>query len=184
MLAMEALSFADNSRWFVVFTKPRAETHAEEHLNRQSFTTYLPRIQQLRPYKGRWKEMTSPLFPRYLFVRLIPGVEDVSPIRSTRGVSGLVSFGGQLAVMPQGVVEALRACEDPTIGAHTLERSPFNRGDRIRIVQGAFAGLEGIFHVPTGEERVIILLNVLGRDASPVTLPLSDIEPVLNDGPK
>lgn len=177
---MEALPFDDDSRWFVVYTKPRAEAHAEEHLARQSFTTYLPRIRQLRHHRGHWREITAPLFPRYLFVRLVPGVEDISPVRSTRGVTKLVRFGEQLAVMPRGMVEALRACEDPAVGAHTLDRALFNRGDRVRIVQGAFAGLEGIFQVSTGEERVIILLNILGREASPVTLPKSDIKPVLN----
>ncbi len=183
MPAVEAVELDDDSRWFVVYTKPRSEALAEEHLRRQGFTTYLPRLCQPQHVRGVWREVINPLFPRYLFVRLRPGVQDISPLRSTRGVTTLVRFGDRLARMPPGMVEALRACEDPHSGVHTAARALFATGDPVRIMQGAFAGLEGVFHAASGEERVIILLRILGRDANPVTLPLAHVEPVASVTP-
>ncbi|MCK9530526.1 MAG: transcription/translation regulatory transformer protein RfaH [Gammaproteobacteria bacterium] len=178
MQAVEAVELGDDSRWFVVYTKPRSEALAYEHLQRQGFMAYLPRIRQPQHVRGAWRKVISPLFPRYLFVRLRPGVQDISPLRSTRGVTTLVRFGDRLAMMPPGMVEALRACEDPKEGMHMAERALFTTGEPVRIMRGAFAGLEGVFHAASGEERVVILLRILGRDASPVTLPMSHVEPV------
>jgi len=36
-------------------------------------------------------------------------------------------------------------------------------GDSVSIIEGSFAGLTGIFHKKRGEERIIVLLNVLGE---------------------
>jgi transcriptional antiterminator RfaH len=181
--AVQTVDLDNDSRWFVVYTKPRSEALADEHLRRQGFATYLPRLRQPQHVRGAWREVISPLFPRYLFVRLRPGVQDISPLRSTRGVTTLVRFGDRLAMMPPGMVEALRAYEDPNAGVHTAERALFVAGDPVRIMQGAFAGLEGVFHAASGEERVIILLRILGRDANPVTLPLAHVEPVTMGAP-
>jgi len=38
----------DMKSWYVIHTKPRNESVAEEHLRRQAFETYLPRIKQER----------------------------------------------------------------------------------------------------------------------------------------
>lgn len=177
MEAVDAGTFAEDARWFVVYTKPRAETQAEEHLQRQSFTTYLPRLKHSRYLKGRWRDVIVPLFPRYLFVRLVPGVENIAPIRSTRGVTGFVRFGQQLAFVPDAIVDSLRLSEDSALGARETNRPLFGRGDRIQVVQGALAGLEAIFEASSGEERVVILLSILGREENRVTLPRSDIRP-------
>jgi transcriptional antiterminator RfaH len=149
--------------WYAVFTKPRKEAVARENLERQGFTAYLPMLRQPRHRRGRWVEVVEPLFPRYLFVELRLGVHDISPIRSTLGVSGLVRFGPEPAVVPRGFVESLRAAEDQAAGCHMPKDELFKRGDRVTIVAGPFAGTQAIFDEPSGEGRVILLLDFLGR---------------------
>ncbi len=149
--------------WYAVFTKPRKERVACENLERQGFTAYLPRIRQPRYRRGHWMEVVEPLFPRYLFVQLRLGFDDVSPIRSTLGVTGLVRFGLEPALVPQGLVEALRVKEDAALGLHLPEQALFRRGDPVTIVSGPFAGVQAIFEAPSGEGRVILLLDLLGR---------------------
>ena len=92
--------------WYAIHTKPRQEDLAAEHLRRQEFEVYLPRIKQPRRYRGRWRDAIEPLFPRYLFIRLELGSENVAPIRSTRGVTKLVSFNGQPATADEAKAEA------------------------------------------------------------------------------
>jgi len=149
--------------WSVVFTKPRQEAVARENLARQAFLPYLPMLKQPKRLRGRWVEVVEPLFPRYLFVALDFGVQDLSPIRSTLGVVDLVRFGPEPATMPEGIVESLMAAEDPAAACHLVRAEPFQKGDRVTIAAGPFAGVEAIFEAPTGKGRVAVLLDLLGR---------------------
>src|SRR4051812_8030711 len=81
--------------WYLVHTKPRQERVALENLERQGFQCYLPTLPSERLRQGLLALSLEPLFPRYLFIRLGEGGSARSwmPIRSTRGVSRLVSFG-------------------------------------------------------------------------------------------
>ena len=47
-------------------------------------------------------------------------------------------------------------------------------GDRVRIINGPLSDLEGLFECPDEEERVTILLNLLGREVK-VRLPIGAV---------
>ena len=151
------------SFWYAVCCKPRQEAVAEENLLRQHFHVYLPRIRIRRRRRGQWSDAVEVLFPRYLFIRIDPLRCNLAPVRSTRGVAGLVRFGGQPAVVPDEVIDALLQCQDPDSGLHHENRPPFGAGDRIKLVDGPFAGMEAVFAEQDGEKRVIVLLELLGK---------------------
>jgi transcriptional antiterminator RfaH len=150
------------SRWFLVVTKPASESLATEHLNRQGFETYFPRLSLKRLYRGRWAHRIVALFPRYLFVRLDPRRQALGPIRSTRGVADIVRFGEDPTIVPDTVVQQLRQRADSTSGLHQLNENEPRRGAAMRIIGGAFAGLEGVFDREAGVERSVVLLSLLG----------------------
>jgi transcriptional antiterminator RfaH len=149
--------------WYAIHTKPRQEEHAEEQLRRQEFDIYLPKIKQARRFRQRWRDTIEPLFPRYLFIRLDLGTDNVAPIRSTRGVSKLVSFDGLPAMVPEPLIEALIASADPDTGLLHPPEDRFKPGATVTIVDGPLAGLEAIFEAHDGEARSIILLELLGK---------------------
>ncbi len=156
-------------QWFVVHTKPRREAVAEENLARQGFDTYCPRIclERIRRYK-RVRTIEA-MFPRYLFVHLEVGHDNISAIAYTKGVSQLVRFGNEPATVPDDVIRLLReSASDPSGLYFELLPEP-KKGDRVDIIDGPFAGLSGVFYKRSAEERVVILLNVLGEQ-SRVTL--------------
>ena len=130
---------------------------------RQDFHVYLPRIRIRRRRRGQWIDAIEVLFPRYLFIRIDPLLQNLTPVRSTRGVVGLVRFGGQPAVVPDEVMDELLQCEDSASGLHQENRTPISKGDRIRLVDGPFAGMEAVFAEQDGEKRVIVLLELLGK---------------------
>ena len=84
-------------------------------------------------------------------------------MRSTRGVVGLVRFGGQPAVVPDAVMDALRQREDAASGMHQDNRPLFSAGDAVKLVDGPLAGMEGVFTEQDGDKRVIVLLELLGK---------------------
>lgn len=48
-------------------------------------------------------------------------------------------------------------------GAVALNRGPFRKGERLCIQAGAFAGCVGLFDQMADNERVSMLLELLGR---------------------
>lgn len=150
-------------RWFAVCSKPRQELVAKENLLRQGFHVYLPRIQIKKRCRGKWVDVIEALFPRYLFIRIDPSQSSIAPVRSTRGVVGLVRFGGQPAVVADEVMDALIQREDPDSSLHQGGRSLFSAGEPIKLVEGPLAGMEGVFVQQDGEKRVIVLLELLGK---------------------
>ena len=163
------MEHAGIERWFAVCCKPRQETVAEENLLRQGFQVYLPRIRMRQRRRGQWVEAVEVLFPRYIFIRVDPLRRSTATVRSTRGVLGLVRFGGQPAVVPDGVMDALRQREDAASGLHQDKRPLFNAGEPIKLVDGPLAGMEGVFTQQDGDKRVIVLLELLGK-ANKVTV--------------
>lgn len=149
-------------QWYVVHTKPRQEAVAIDNLLRQGYATYCPRIVRARHFRKRWQQIAEPLFPRYLFVQLGVGIDDFLPIRSTRGVAGLVSFGNCPAIVPSQVIAAIRE-QELYISANVTDHPEWKKGDRIHIIEGPFAGMNGIFEEDNEEHRVCILLDMLGR---------------------
>ena len=148
--------------WFLVYTKPRQEQTARHQLERQGYPIYLPMTQHNRKRSGRRVLVIEPLFPRYLFIHLDTCRDDWGPIRSTVGVSSLVRFGKEPAMVPDALIETLRARES-SAGLHDWAEPVFRAGQAVRVVEGALQGYEGLFVAGTGRERVVVLLDILGR---------------------
>ena len=148
--------------WYLVHTKPRQEKCALENLQRQGYQCYLPTLPSEKIRQGVLTVVEEPLFPRYLFIRL--GQSDSAPswapIRSTKGVSRLVSFGGEPAKVADSLVEALRAQE---AAVQAAPQRLFQPGDRVRLTEAPFAGIEGIYHMADGERRVMVLIELLSK---------------------
>ena len=148
--------------WYAVLTKPRREVVAEENLRNQGFRVYLPRLAAEQRRGGKWIRSVEPLFPRYLFITAGRDRQSFASVRSTKGVASMVSFGGQPAVVPVAIIDALKSHEDPDTGA-CGRRKPFEPGDPVEFRSGPFAGLDGVFAMDAGQERVFVLLEFLGK---------------------
>jgi len=162
------------SDWYLLVTKPHKDAYAEEQLNNQGYTTYRPLVNHKKKVRGKIKEVEESLFPRYIFIQLKTGVDNWSSIRSTRGVLNIVRFGAEFAKVPEALIQKLQESEDANKKlAKDLDR--FKGGDRVVIEAGPFIGIEGVFKQYKGDERVIVLLNVL-QQATKLEIPLLDIE--------
>lgn len=153
-------------RWYAIHSQPRKEVEAETHLARQGFEVWLPRIGRRVRKRGSWSLKVEPLFSRYLFLWVDPQGQDVSPVRSTRGVTDFVRVAGRPQPIPDGVIEGLKTLVDPTSGLHELSegRAPtLTPGAAVEVLEGPFAGLRGVFQEASGEARALILLHVLGQ---------------------
>jgi len=149
-------------QWFLIHTKPRQEACALENLERQGFTCYLPMLLAEKVRQGKLVAQHEPLFPRYLFIQLGQGAQSQSwsPIRSTRGVSRLVSFGNEAAKVPSELVECLQL---RGIERESTIKPAFNPGDEVKILEGPFAGLNAVYEMKDGEGRVMVLIELMSK---------------------
>lgn len=148
--------------WYLVYTKPRQEEVALTNLLRQGYGAYLPRARHWRRRQGRRVQVVEPLFPRYLFIHLDTQTDNWGPIRSTLGVASLVRFGPEPAQIPESLVSFLKQQESEQ-GLHDWAEPDFAAGDRVRVAEGPFGGYGGILLARTSRERVLVLLDILGR---------------------
>jgi transcriptional antiterminator RfaH len=158
----KATSEAANSHWYAVHSKPRQEQRALANLAQQGYDCYLPLRRTEKIDKRGLAIVQAPLFPRYLFIFLDSGPAGPGwgPIRSTLGVSRIVSFGNIPAKLPTTLVEALREQS-----AHTVQQVErlFAAGETVKIADGAFAGLTGVYQMPSGEQRAMVLIDILSK---------------------
>jgi len=150
------------ANWCVIQSRLHQEQKARANLLRQGFDVYLPQYRKRRRHARRTEIVTRPLYPRYLFARLQPG-QPWRSIHSTYGVAALVQFDGRPALLGDAAIRTIRQQEDET-GLVVL--SPIDGlapGDVVRITDGAFAETLGLVESITDEQRVTLLLEMLGR---------------------
>jgi transcriptional antiterminator RfaH len=167
-------TLAGNERWFLAHTLPKSEWKAELHLGFQGFRTYLPQIRKTIRHARRLKTVQAPLFPRYLFVVLDLDRDRWLSVRSTVGVSRLVTAQeGRPVAVPSGIVESLIERSDDNL---TRVDTDLVRGQRVRILSGPFAEFVGSLERLDSAGRVQVLLEMMGT-AVPVTLHRSALSP-------
>ena len=151
------------TRWCVVYTQPRGETKALEHLSRQGYCAYLPRYRTLVSHARRRRVVLRPLFPRYLFA----GVDHPSmrwrPILSTLGVADVVRAGDEPVPVPSEVVAAIRERERAGNFDRLNHQHSLRPGEFVRVTTGAFEDMVGRLIDLRAQDRVVVLLELLGR---------------------
>lgn len=161
--------------WYVVHTNPNWETRAAGHLRRQGYDIFLPLFAKTRRHARRVEKILSPLFPRYLFVHLDLDTDHWRSVNGTFGVNYLICDGDTPIPVRSEIVDGLRGQADPAGRVEPAALQILNPGDRLRVVDGAMCDQVGELERLTADQRVILLMNVLGRDVR-VSLPVGSVD--------
>lgn len=160
-------------QWFAAYTTPRHEKHVAELLAEREIETFLPLYRTVRQWKKSCPTLLElPLFPCYLFVRVRRSARGA--ILSTPGVVSIVGSPKEPWPLPHFEIEALR------FGAQMgrIEPHPYLKvGERVRIVTGSMAGVEGVLVRKKNEFRFILTLDAIMRSVA-VEVDADDLEPV------
>jgi transcription antitermination factor NusG len=162
--------------WYALRSKPRKEDIIYRQLLTQGFEAFLPRI-RVQPVNPRASKFRA-YFPGYLFVSADLDAVGLSTFQWMPHTNGIVSFGGEPAIVPDNLVFAIRKRVEEINSAGGEVFDSLREGDRVRISTGPFEGYEAIFDARLpGSERVRVLLELLGNkrqvpleiDASQIT---------------
>jgi len=142
------------NHWYLLKTKSRHENVATKNLENQGYHVYCPYAEINKKYVV--------LFPGYLFIYLDKESQNWSPIRSTKGVLNLVRFGLHFAKIPKSVIEFIKINELAT--AEKIKNlNKFKKGDKVQITDGVFKNCNAIFESFKAQDRVLLLMNLLGQ---------------------
>ena len=144
-------------KWYLIKTKPKQEKTAITNLQNQSYHVYCP--------SGKINSKVVMLFPGYLFIYLDATTENFSPIRSTKGVSNFVRFGLNYANISNKLIDFIKYNEIDT--AKKIKKfNDFKSGDKVEITEGIFKNCVAIFQSLKSDERVLLLINLMGQQQS------------------
>jgi len=163
-----------NPTWYLVQCQPRDGFRADEHLRNQNFQTFHPTHQVKRRRNGRYRWETESLFPHYLFVRLYPE-QSFAAVNSTRGVTRVVGFNKTPMPVPSAIITGLMR-QMRAINGEEWGDSIYKPGDTVTITDGCFKDIQAVVKATKGEERVILLMNLINRPQE-LTLPAKALQP-------
>jgi transcriptional antiterminator RfaH len=150
------------SGWYCLRSQPKHEHIAAAHLRLlEGVTVFCPRIRFKRPTRQGLVWVTEAMFPGYLFARFELAKMHLR-VRYSHGVSGIVRFADRYPTIEEGALAQLR---DHTGATEVKELNyQISEGDHVKIVGGAFVGLEAVItQVLSAKERVKVLMDFLGR---------------------
>ena len=147
--------------WFLLKTKTRQERRAMENLQRQHAECYCPEVPVEKIFRGKKSQVIEILFPGYLFVNFTNPASSIQSVKNTRGVQSFVSFGGNPARVPSALIQELREKAKPT--GNLLISNPPKKGDKLKVTDGPFNGINVVFYQPNGDERAEVLLNMMNQ---------------------
>ena len=136
-----ALALQTNiTRWYPVYTNPRAEKKAYQALVNKGIVAYLPLRKTLKQWSDRKKWVQEPLIKSYLFVHIKPGEQ--TEVLMTKGIARFIYFSGKITAMPDRQIDDLKLVLASALDVEITEEA-LQPGEWIRIKAGPLKGLDG-----------------------------------------
>ena len=159
--------------WYAAYTSANREKRVAQQLGAWEVEYFLPLYASIRRWKDRRVELELPLFPGYVFVRILLG--DRLRVLQVPGLAQLVGFGGVPAALPAEEIEALRSSLAHGVRA---EPHPFlAKGRRVRVKAGPLTGVEGILTRRRNRARFVLSVEPIQRSVA-VEVDVADLEPL------
>ena len=162
-------------RWYVLRSKPQKEDVLCMEVSVRGHEVYYPTL-NVQPVNPRSK-CKRPFFPGYLFVHVDLDEVGLSTFRWMPYSIGLVCFGGEPAIMHEALIHSINQRVEKLNKAGFPQKSAFQRGDPVRIMEGPFVGYEAIFDATiSAGDRVKVLLELLSGKHARLELGASTLE--------
>ncbi|WP_343674170.1 UpxY family transcription antiterminator [Chitinophaga sp.] len=148
--------------WFVLYTRPKFEKRIAEQISKLNYESFLPIRTCFRKWSDRVKRIEEPLFPNYVFVRITSN--DSFKLLSVSGVVKLITCEGKPVSVSESEIEIIKkiAVTNPAVTSENLETV----GEKVRVISGAFVGMEGELIRKVGKSRLLIRLPAIDHALS------------------
>lgn len=144
-----------DQKWYAFYLKPRHEKRTSDRLKDQfDFKIFCPLKEERVRWSDRWKTVTKPYIPGYLFACVTE--KERKAVLEDRSVFRTVCWKGQPAMIREEEIEAVkRITGHPDVEDVRLEQ--ISPGDRVSIDSGEFRELNGVVINMKGERASVRL---------------------------
>lgn len=149
-----------DNKWHAVYVKSRAEKKLYAELEQKGIEAYLPLLSLKKQWSDRVKIVEEPLLKGYLFVRV--GLKEYVEVLKASGALAYVVFSGKAAVIPDNQIQALRLFLEKANSRVQVSSEQIQKGQRVKVVAGVLAGLEGEIVELRGKKRIVLRFESLG----------------------
>jgi transcription termination/antitermination protein NusG len=152
--------------WHVLWTRSHSEQLVHNQLADRGFQVFFPTIETWSRRRGMRHRTTVPMFPGYLFVCRRMDQQSYIEVSQTRGLVRILGESwDRLAVVPEPEIQAIRALHASRLPA--TPHSYLQTGQRVRIIGGLLAGIEGILlRTHPGKGLFVISVHLLQRSVA------------------
>lgn len=159
---MSTESGADNQKWFALQVRTRWESSTAVLLSGKGYQTLLPTYQTKKRWNGKFKQISAPLFPGYVFCQF--DALNRLPILVTPGVMAVVGRGRVPFPVNDSEIAAIQTIVSS--GFHAEPWPYLEVGQKIRIESDSLNGLEGILINFKGNNRIVVSVSLLRRSVA------------------
>jgi transcription termination/antitermination protein NusG len=159
--------------WFAVYTRSNYEKRVASELTYKGFENYLPVVQEMHRWKDRNKQVETPVFPGYVFVRMTDHEENQLRVIRTAGAVRILGSTGRIEPIPDAQIESVRRLLDANVRCFV---HPFLReGSLVRVKRGALKDLEGLLIRIKNETRLVLSISLLSQSVA-TEIDIRDVE--------
>lgn len=156
MQEVNVASESSAERWYIAYTLARHEKAIAQRLSLEAVPCFVPLYSEKRMWRQRRVELTLPLFPCYVFVKM--RLEAKTRLLSAPGVVRLLTASGAAVVFSDEEMDALQSL----LKKWKARPCPLHSsGKRVRLKSGPFAGLEGTIVQRNGKRKLIVTLDLI-----------------------
>jgi transcription antitermination factor NusG len=155
--------------WAVAHTRPRREKKLKQYCEQEGIFAVLPCYKAVHRYARKTVVFEKPLFPGYVFLKLLGGQRQ--KVFQRQDVAKLLEvydqelFAHQLGEILKALDSELEIFLAPEIGA----------GCRVKVRSGPLSGMDGFVEERYGMTTVLLRLDFIGQAAA-VKLQADELE--------
>ena len=150
----------NSKSWIVARNKPNQDKIALINLEQQNFEFFQPTFKTMSKRQNKFKEIIKPVFPGYIFIAINLEEKNWHKINNTRGISSIIVFGNEIPLIRCELIKELQYRFSLNNDPKTVDQ--FKTGMNAEITNGPFAQLIGKIEEIDADQRIWILLDILG----------------------
>ncbi|RJQ47390.1 MAG: transcription termination/antitermination factor NusG [Nitrospiraceae bacterium] len=171
-----------SKQWYVVHTysgfEEKVKISIKESAQRRGLNDKIDQIlipteKVIELKAGKKKETTKKFYPGYILIEMDLDDETWHLVSSTPRVTGFVGGERPMPLHPEEIDVIVQQIEK---GPSTQVKTQFERGDSVRIIDGAFANFNGfVDDVDNVHNKLKVMVTIFGRQ-TPVETNFLQVE--------
>ena len=167
------LDLEHGSRWYALYTRSNFEKRVAAELTRKAVESYLPVIEQIHQWKDRKKRIEVPVFPGYVFVRMLDTSAARLTVLRTAGSVRILGQGDRIEPIPEAEIESIQRLLRARVPCFA---HPFlKEGAWVRVKRGPLRDVEGLLVRVKSKTRLVLSVALLSQSVA-TEIDLSDVE--------